>query len=221
MKLFIFPFFTFRLPELTRALLRYRYRRLPQARLAARQAGYQGAMYPWQSGSDGREESQVVHLNPSSGRWIPDHSALQRHVNIAIAYNVWQYYQVTLDRDFLALYGAEMILDIARFWASAATYNPALDRYEIRGVMGPDEYHESYPGSETPGLNNNAYTNVMAVWDPPARPGCARPPADGEERDSPVTIGTERADPGALDGYHREDASGLPRRRYSEPVRGF
>ena len=30
--------------------------------------------------------------------------------------------------------------------------------------MGPDEYHEGYPGSETPGLNNNAYTNVMVVW---------------------------------------------------------
>ncbi len=163
-ELFILPFFTFRLPELTRSLLLYRYRRLPQARATARQAGYQGAMYPWQSGSDGREESQVVHLNPSSGRWIPDHSALQRHVNIAIAYNVWQYYQTTLDTDFLSLYGAEMILDIARFWASATTYNPELERYEIRGVMGPDEYHESYPGAETPGLNNNAYTNVMAVW---------------------------------------------------------
>ncbi len=163
-ELFIFPFFTFRLPELTRALLLYRYRRLPQARIAARQAGYQGAMYPWQSGSDGREESQVVHLNPSSGRWIPDHSALQRHVNIAIAYTVWQYYQVTLDTDFLSLYGAEMIVDIARFWASATTYNPEHGRYEIRGVMGPDEYHESYPDSKTPGLDNNAYTNVMAVW---------------------------------------------------------
>ena len=163
-ELFVLPFFTFRLPELTRSLLLYRYRRLPQARAAARLAGYQGAMYPWQSGSDGREESQVVHLNPGSGRWIPDHSALQRHVNIAIAYNVWQYYQTTLDTDFLSLYGAEMIVDIARFWASAATYNPELERYEIRGVMGPDEYHESYPGSETPGLNNNAYTNVMAVW---------------------------------------------------------
>lgn len=163
-ELFIFPFFTFRLPALTRALLLYRYRRLPQARIAARQAGYQGAMYPWQSGSDGREESQVVHLNPSSGRWIPDHSALQRHVNIAIAYNVWQYYQATLDTDFLSLYGAEMIVDIARFWASATTYNPEHGRYEIRGVMGPDEYHESYPDSKTPGLDNNAYTNVMAVW---------------------------------------------------------
>ena len=163
-ELFIFPFFTFRLPALTRALLLYRYRRLPQARIAARQAGYQGAMYPWQSGSDGREESQVVHLNPSSGRWIPDHSALQRHVNIAIAYNVWQYYQATLDTEFLSLYGAEMIVDIARFWASATTYNPEHGRYEIRGVMGPDEYHESYPDSKTPGLDNNAYTNVMAVW---------------------------------------------------------
>ena len=163
-ELFVFPFFTFRLPELTRALLLYRYRRLPQARVAAQQAGYQGAMYPWQSSSDGREESQVLHLNPSSGRWIPDHSALQRHVNIAIAYNVWQYYQATLDTEFLSSYGAEMVLDIARFWASATVYNPELERYEIRGVMGPDEYHEGYPGSETPGLNNNAYTNVMVVW---------------------------------------------------------
>ena len=163
-ELFIFPFFTLRLPALTRALLLYRYRRLPQARLAARQAGYRGAMYPWQSSSDGREESQVVHLNPSSGRWIPDHSSLQRHVNIAIAYNVWQYYQATLDTEFLSSYGAEMLLDIACFWASAATYNHQLGRYEIFGVMGPDEYHESYPGAETPGLNNNAYTNIMVVW---------------------------------------------------------
>jgi len=67
-------------------------------------------MYPWQSGSNGREESQTVHLNPISGRWIPDHSQLQRHVNGAIAYNIWQYYQATADREFLSHYGAEMIL---------------------------------------------------------------------------------------------------------------
>jgi alpha,alpha-trehalase len=57
-----------------------------------------------------------------------------------------------------------MILEIARFWASIATYNQALDRYEILGVMGPDEYHDAYPDTEEPGLRNNAYTNVMAVW---------------------------------------------------------
>ncbi|MGH3441815.1 MAG: hypothetical protein ACRDUY_07185 [Nitriliruptorales bacterium] len=30
--------------------------------------------------------------------------------------------------------------------------------------MGPDEYHDAYPGAEEPGLDNNAYTNVMTVW---------------------------------------------------------
>ena len=92
-----FPVLTLRLPGLARALLRYRTRRLDAARRAARAAGYAGAMYPWQSGSDGREESQRVHLNPLSGRWLPDTSHLQRHVGLAVAYNIWQYYQATGD----------------------------------------------------------------------------------------------------------------------------
>jgi alpha,alpha-trehalase len=163
-ELFIFPMLNLRLPEITRSLLMYRFRRLDRARLAAKKAGYRGAMFPWQSGSNGREETQEVHLNPKSGRWIPDNSHLQRHVNAAIAYNIWHYSEVTGDREFLSFYGAEMILEIARFWASIATYNSELDRYEILRVMGPDEYHDGYPQAEQPGLNNNAYTNVMAVW---------------------------------------------------------
>ena len=163
-ELFIFPFLNLRIPDITRSLLMYRYRRLPEARQAAKEAGYKGAMFPWQSGSDGREETQTLHLNPKSGRWIPDRSHRQRHINIAIAHNVWLYYQVTGDIDFLSFYGAEIILAVARFWASIATYNPSLDRYEIRGVMGPDEYHDGYPDTDEPGLDNNAYTNVMAVW---------------------------------------------------------
>ncbi len=163
-ELFIFPFFNLRIPDITRALLMYRYRRLPEARWAARQAGYRGAMYPWQSGSDGREESQRLHLNPRSGRWLADNSPLQRHINIAIAYNVWHYYQVSGDINFLSFYGAEILVEIARFWASIARYNRSLDRYEIRRVMGPDEFHDAYPGAKEPGINNNAYTNIMAVW---------------------------------------------------------
>ena len=163
-ELFIFPFLNLRVPEITRSLLMYRYRRLPEARAAAREAGFRGAMYPWQSGSNGREESQRVHLNPRSGRWIPDNSRLQRHVNAAVAYNVCQYYEATGDMEFMSFYGAKMLLEIARFWASIAAYNEDLDRYEILGVMGPDEYHDHFPGAEAPGLNNNAYTNVMAVW---------------------------------------------------------
>lgn len=163
-ELFIFPLFSLRMPELTRALLLYRYRRLDRARRDAREAGFAGAMFPWQSGSNGREETQTMHLNPRSGRWLPDASHLQRHVSSAVAYSVWHYHQATGDSDFLLFYGAEMLIEIARFWASIASYDRALDRYSIRGVMGPDEYHEGYPDREEPGLDDNTYTNVMAVW---------------------------------------------------------
>lgn len=163
-ELFIFPFYTYRIPEITRSLLLYRYRRLDNARELAKQEGYRGAMYPWQSASDGHEVTQVVHLNPRTNTWGPDYSRFQRHVNIAIVYNTWLYYVMTHDLDFLSRYGAEMILEIARFWDSITTYNKNSKRYEIHGVMGPDEYHEKYPDTDEPGINNNAYTNVMAVW---------------------------------------------------------
>ncbi len=163
-ELYVYPYLNFRLPEVTRGLLMYRYRRLAEARAAAREAGYSGAMFPWQSGSDGTEETQVVHLNPLSGQWHPDHSHNQRHVNAAIFYNVWQYYQATDDVAFLRGYGAELMLEIARFWASIAHYSAERDRYEIHGVMGPDEFHERYPGADKGGLRNNAYTNVMVAW---------------------------------------------------------
>lgn len=162
--MFVFPVLTLRLPELSRSLEEYRYHRLPAARRAARQAGYAGAMYPWQSGSDGREQSQLLHLNPRSGRWLTDTAYLQRHVGIAVARGAWQYYQATGDRQFLAVEGAEMLLEIARFFASLAVYDRARNRYEIRGVVGPDEFHTGYPGSAGAGINNNAYTNIMAAW---------------------------------------------------------
>jgi trehalose/maltose hydrolase-like predicted phosphorylase len=82
-ELFIFPFLNYRVPEITRSLLLYRYRRLGETRAAARSAGLQGAMFPWQSGSDGQEETQELNLNPRSGRWVPDNSFLQRHVGSA------------------------------------------------------------------------------------------------------------------------------------------
>ena len=153
-----------RTPEIARTLLLYRYHRLDAARRAAREEGLDGAMYPWQSGSDGSEETQKLHLNPVSGRWLEDHSHRQRHVNIAIAYNLWRYWRTTGDRDFMERYGAEMILEIARFWASLARWNEDAQRYEITGVMGPDEYHDRYPDSDAGGLRNNAYTNVMVAW---------------------------------------------------------
>jgi len=163
-EIYAFPFFNARMPEVTRGLLMYRYRRIGEARAAAREAGFRGAMFPWQSGSEGIEETQRVHLNPVSGHWEPDLSRNQRHVNAAIFYNIRHYYQTTGDLAFLRDYGAEMMLEIARFWASIAHFNPERERYEIHGVMGPDEFHEKYPDAAQGGLRNNAYTNVMVAW---------------------------------------------------------
>lgn len=53
---------------------------------------------------------------------------------------MWQYYQVTGDLDFLNAMGAEMLIQIARFWVSKARFDPARDRYVIDGVVGPDEF---------------------------------------------------------------------------------
>ncbi|MEU7470023.1 glycosyl hydrolase family 65 protein [Streptomyces sp. NPDC044984] len=163
-ELFVLPYLNLHFPEVSRALLDYRHRRLPQACRAARAAGRAGAMYPWQSGSDGREETQRLHLNPRSGRWLPDDSRLQHHVGSAIAYNVWQYCEATGDTEYLHTKGAEMLLQIARFWADSAEPTPGAGRYRIRGVVGPDEYHDRYPDADRPGLDDNAYTNVTAAW---------------------------------------------------------
>ncbi|MGP4111107.1 glycoside hydrolase family 65 protein [Streptomyces sp. 4N509B] len=163
-ELFVLPYLNLHFPQVSRALLTYRHRRLPAACRAAARAGASGAMFPWQSGSDGREETPRVHLNPRSGRWLPDHSHLQHHVGSAIAYNAWRYGQATGDTEFLHTRGAELILQIARFWAGFARYDEAERRYRLLGVVGPDEYHEAYPGSERPGLDDNAYTNVTASW---------------------------------------------------------
>jgi trehalose/maltose hydrolase-like predicted phosphorylase len=163
-ELFILPFLNTRLPRLTRWLLEYRYRRMDAARATAAAEGHRGATFPWQSGSSGREESQILHLNPKSGRWLPDHSSLQKHINVAVAYNVWHYLQVTGDRDFLRNRGGPILLQLARYWASMCEADETDGRFHIRGVIGPDEYHDAYPNADRPGLNDNAYTNVMVAW---------------------------------------------------------
>ncbi len=163
-ELYILPLYNIHFPEVVRSVLLYRYRRLEKAREYAKEYGYEGAMFPWQSGSDGREETQIVHLNPISGEWGDDYSSLQRHVSLAIAYNIWNYYWTTNDLKFMIQYGAEMFFEICRFWASKSNYDEKTQRYHIDKVMGPDEFHESIPGSKKEGLVDNAYTNIMVSW---------------------------------------------------------
>ncbi|MEK6477971.1 glycosyl hydrolase family 65 protein [Catalinimonas sp. 4WD22] len=163
-ELYIFPVINYMKPSITQNMLKYRFYRMGEARRSAASHHYKGAMFPWQSGSNGEENAQEIHLNPESGRWIPDDTHLQRHVNVAIAYNIWTYYKITNDRIFLEDYGAEMMFSVALFLSSITTYSEEKKRYEIRNVVGPDEYHTSYPDSDQPGLNNNAYTNIMVAW---------------------------------------------------------
>jgi trehalose/maltose hydrolase-like predicted phosphorylase len=163
-ELFSLPFLIPRFPEIARAHLLYRFRRLDEARAAAKEAGFRGAMYPWRSASDGREVTPRHQLNMLTQGWSKDYTYLQRHIGSIIAFNIWQYYQATADRDFLVDHGGEMMLEIARFWASRVEHDAKADRYDIRGVVGPDEYHTKYPGADRPGLDNNAFTNVTAAW---------------------------------------------------------
>ncbi|WP_424348507.1 beta-phosphoglucomutase family hydrolase [Kocuria sp. CH-021] len=163
-ELFVYPVLTLRRPELARSFLLYRYRRLGAARVAAREAGLEGALFPWQSGSEGREETPRALFNVRNGQWMPDNSHRQRHVGLAVAYSVWQYYQATADIGFLTDYGAEMIIEVARLFSSLAVHDPVEDRFDITGVMGPDEYHDGYPDAPGQGVRNNTYTNVLAAW---------------------------------------------------------
>jgi trehalose/maltose hydrolase-like predicted phosphorylase len=163
-ELFAFPFLATHFPELARSLLDYRYRRLGKARERARRAGLRGAMFPWRSADSGEEETPPWQCNPMSGRWMADNTYLQRHIGSAVAFDAWQLYLATADEALLAGPVGELIIEVARFWASLARFDETRQRYLICGVIGPDEYHNGYPGAAEPGLDNNAYTNLMAVW---------------------------------------------------------
>ncbi|KHL04206.1 HAD-IA family hydrolase [Sinomonas humi] len=163
-ELFVLPLITSRIPAVARSLIAYRWRRLPAARAAAAAQGLKGALFPWQSGSDGREETPQWIFNPRSGHWLPDRSRLQRHVGLGIAFNAWQYFEATRDRYWLLQQGAELVIEVARLFVALAEYDVEEDRFHLRGLMGPDEYHTGYPDRQAEGIDDNAYTNAMSAW---------------------------------------------------------
>jgi len=155
---FVVPFFTFTLPDVARNILGYRYHTLPAARKNAAAKGYRGAMFAWESADTGEEATPPWgDPNPETGeRRRILCGDLEHHITADVAYAVWQYCAATADEEFFLRQGAEILIETGRFWASRASYNPALQAYEILHVIGPDEYHED--------VNNNFYTNAMARW---------------------------------------------------------
>lgn len=157
-EIFILPFYVAHFPDVARRLLMYRYHTLPGARRKARENGYRGAMYAWESADSGDETTPKWSApHPETGErvriWCGE---LEDHITADVAYAVWNYCKWTGDWDFMQDYGLEIIVEAARFWASRAEWNPEKGRYEILCVIGPDEFHEH--------VNNNAFTNYMARW---------------------------------------------------------
>jgi len=152
---YLLPFYTFTWPAAARALLMYRYHTLGAARHKAVRMGYTGALYAWESADTGEETTPEMIIGPDGRSVAVLSGTLEQHISADIAYAVWQYWQATADVPFLLEAGAEMLLETARFWASRADLEPD-ERYHIRDVIGPDEYHEH--------IDDSAYTNVMAQW---------------------------------------------------------
>ncbi|NLX10615.1 MAG: glycoside hydrolase family 65 protein [Chloroflexi bacterium] len=157
-ELFMVQPLTLTQPHLARNLLMYRYHRLPGARAKAKANGFEGAMFPWESADTGEEVTpQWTPPDPVTGKRIRIWTGeLEQHLTSDIAYAIMQYWHWTGDDAFMRDYGAEIVLDGARFWASRVEWNAAENRYEINHVIGPDEYHED--------VNNNVFTNTMARW---------------------------------------------------------
>ncbi len=154
-EIYLLPFYIFTWPEAARALLMYRFRTIDGARQKAAQMGWRGAMYAWESADRGAEATPEQIVAPD-GQIVDILCGKQeQHITADVAYAVWQYWQATEDVDFFLEAGAEVLLETGRFWSSRA--QPEEDDFcHIRGVIGPDEYHEH--------IDDNAYTNVLARW---------------------------------------------------------
>ncbi len=154
-EIFLLPFYAYVLPDAARNMLLYRYRRLDEARKIAKERGYRGAMFPWESAGTGKEETPTW-ARDLDGRVIRIRTnEFEQHITADIAFAAAQYAAVSGDADFTRDYGAEMIWEAARFWASRVVKDKK-GGYGIRGVIGPDEFHED--------VDNNAYTNMLAKW---------------------------------------------------------
>lgn len=157
-EIFNLPFFVYTDPAAARDLCTYRYRTLDGARRKAEAHGFSGAMYPWESASATGDEQCPLYKGYSpdnTPRYILT-GETEHHVACDVAYGVDAYARVTGDADFSERYGFEILFETADFWQSRLEYIAGKDRYEIRRVIGPDEYKEN--------VDNDVYTNYLAAW---------------------------------------------------------
>jgi len=143
MEIFFQPFYIYTQPELAKMTPMYRYHVLDGARRNARAMNYTGARYPWQSDFKGDEVCPM---------W--EYAEHQVHITADVVIGLWHYFLNTGDKSYLYDYGAEIVIEAARYWTQRVDRVPDRKGYQIYGVMGPDEYK--------PVSNNNSYTNFTA-----------------------------------------------------------
>lgn len=154
-EIFLLPFYCHTWPEAARALLMYRFHGLDAARAKAASLGWTGALYAWESAGDGEEATPPYAIAPDRQVLGILTGVREQHISADVAYGVWRYWRATGDDEFLREAGAEILFETARFWAARAVLEPDGRRH-VRGVIGPDEYHET--------IDDNAFTNVMGQW---------------------------------------------------------
>ena len=114
-----------------------------------------GALYAWEFGGYRRRRNPPFVVAPNGEIIRILTGEQEQHISADVAFGAWKYWEATGDECFLVNVGAEILIETARFWASRAAREED-GRYHIRGVIGPDEYHEA--------VDDDAYTNGMAQW---------------------------------------------------------
>ena len=157
-EIFMLPFFLYTNPETAKQLLEYRYGNLNEARKKAAFKNYKGALFPWESAFDGKEETpEFAAMNIKTGKANRVWSAEKEiHIVADVAYAVIEYFHVTGDIEFMKNAGLEILAECAEFWISKAEFDFKTCKYVIKDVIGPDEYTEH--------IDNNTYTNYMAEY---------------------------------------------------------
>lgn len=158
-EIFMLPYFTFTHPDIAQSLVTYRYLGLAGAHKKAKENGFEGAQFPWEAAwpEDGETTPVWGAADIITGQQTKIWSGfIEQHITSDVTFGIKQYLDVTGDQQFAREKGFEVILDTAKFWASRLEWQEDKKRYEILGVIGPDEYKEH--------VDNNAYTNYTAHW---------------------------------------------------------
>ncbi|MDX9770042.1 MAG: glycoside hydrolase family 65 protein [Tenuifilaceae bacterium] len=132
--------------KVARQLLLYRYKQLGKAIENAEKLGF----------SDGAALFPMVTMNGEECHNEWEITFEEIHRNGAIAFAVYNYVRYTGDKSYLANFGLELLIAIARFWAQRVNFSQEKGKYVMLGVTGPNEYENN--------INNNWYTNLIATW---------------------------------------------------------